>query len=92
MKCMSSVWRRGEHKSVSGKCEHADEAALHAQEMTLSLDVARHFAEALTLLRRQESSPVDPTTLAGADVQSLVRTCEVRARAPQTVVDWCSTC
>ncbi len=50
------------------------------QEMTLSMEVARHFAEALTLLRRQESSPVDPATLAGADVVTVMQMNEARPR------------
>ena len=50
------------------------------QDMVLSMDVARHFAEALTLLRRQESSPVDPAALAGADVQTVMRMNEARRR------------
>ena len=50
------------------------------QEMTLSMDVARHFAEALTLLRRQESNPVDPATLAGSDVQTVMHLNDVRPR------------
>ena len=47
------------------------------QELTLSMGVARHFAEAMTLLQRLEREPVNPATLAGANVEAVMRMNEV---------------
>ena len=49
--------------------------------MTLGPEVARHFADALTLLHHLESNPVDPATIVGADLAALVRLQEVRREA-----------
>ena len=51
------------------------------QEMTLGPEVAGHFAEALTLLRRRESDPVDPAGIIGADAAAVVRLHDVRIQA-----------
>lgn len=51
-----------------------------AQDMTLGPEVARHFADALTLLYRREGNPVDAATIVGTDLVGLVRLQEVRPR------------
>ena len=48
-----------------------------SQATTLGAEVARAYAEAITLLRGLESSPVDPTTLVGLDAAALHRLNEV---------------
>ena len=53
--------------------DHAHPSA--PQEGTLGPEVARQFAEALTLLHRRD---VDPATIEGADVAALFRLQEVR--------------
>ena len=37
------------------------------------MDVARHFAEAMTLLQRLERNPVDPAQLAGANAEAVMK-------------------
>lgn len=49
------------------------------------MEVARHFAEAMTLLRRRESNPVDPATLAGAEVEAVMQMNEASSTTSQTV-------
>jgi len=43
------------------------------------MEVARHFAEALTLLQRREGNPVDPATLSNTGLAGLLRLQEVRS-------------
>ena len=42
------------------------------------MEAARHYAAAITLLRRVDDNPIDPTTLAGADVPTLMALDEAR--------------
>ena len=48
------------------------------QSTVLGMAAARHYAAAITLLRGLDDSPVDPATLAGADVPTLVALDEAR--------------
>ena len=48
------------------------------QDLTLGMDAARHYAAAITLLRGADVGPVDPATLCGMDVPSLVELNDVR--------------
>ena len=48
------------------------------QDLTLGVEAARHYASAITLLRGLDSGPVDPATLVGMDVPSLVELNDVR--------------
>ena len=49
------------------------------QNMTLGMEAARHYAAAITLLRGLDDSPIDPATLAGADVATLMELNEAGA-------------
>ena len=48
------------------------------QELTLSLEVAKHYATALNLLRGPGRAPIDPESLVGYDVEAVSRLSEVR--------------
>ena len=48
------------------------------QSTVLGMEAARHYAAAITLLQGLDHSPVDPATLAGADVSTLVALDEAR--------------
>ena len=50
-----------------------------AQGLTTGPDVARHFAEALTLLYRREGNAVDSASLVGLDQSAVEHLEEVRA-------------
>ena len=49
------------------------------QALTTGPEVARHFAEALTLLYRREADPVDPANFVDADQSAVERLQEVLA-------------
>ena len=53
-------------------------AGFCCRNLTLGPEVARHFAEALTLLHRREANPVDPATLVGTELPALERLEDVR--------------
>lgn len=48
-----------------------------SQALSLGREVAEVYAEAITLLRRLDSSPVDPATLVGLDAAGLYRLSKV---------------
>ncbi len=51
------------------------------------MEAARHYAAAMTLLRGLDDTPVDPATLAGADVPTLIALDEARhPMRPHSVV------
>ena len=56
----------------------ATDTASILQDLTLGVEAARHYASAITLLRGLDSVPVDPETLVGMDVPSLVELNDVR--------------
>ena len=50
-----------------------------AQALTLGREVAEVYAEAVTLLRRLEDSPINPAALIGLDAAGLYQLSKVRA-------------
>ena len=57
-------------------------AAMVTQALTLGREVAEVYAQAITLLRRLESTPVDATTLVGLDAAGLYQLSKVRCLQP----------
>ncbi len=51
------------------------------------MEVARHFAEAMTLLQRLERNPVDPAHLAGANVEAVMQMNQVSDPCPSPSSD-----
>ncbi len=51
------------------------------------MDVACHFAEAMTLLQRLERNPVDPAHLAGANVEAVMQMNQVSDPYPFLSLD-----
>ncbi len=56
---------------VPGCCDQHSSIGDVSQELTLGLEVAKHYATLLNLLRGPGSEPVDPHTLVGADLHTV---------------------
>ena len=72
---------RSYKRSSEGGARQAHELTAFAQALTLGAEVACAYAEAITLLRSLESSPVDAAALVGLDAAALYRLNQVFAQA-----------